>query len=1000
MGTDEAERGHKAWRAARLVAAIAHALRPWRWPVRVKLAGSFLLTMLILGKASHDGIVTMRAAEETMALVERRYSEDVPQTLLLARETEAINMLAHALAGVSRRDQAESLAAEIAQRLERLEGLLARLAGSDLADDWTLDRLRTSIAGVARSISTLVITVEESIAARAQSQRINRALIAADERFEGAFSRALADFGARVDDRLRDWSAALAGRSLGRMHIAAHHLAAAARLMARIGSLAAAAARGEDPRPGLGGLAAALDPLPRAGPAWVELHDSAARLAALVAADAPAERVLAGLGEIAALAGSRALLGDIAMPAAVDSVATDIEGVVRSLARLDALLSLRAEISTALGMQLSAAGALTAEEVEVYLRLFEAARANAQAWLRALDAARRLPDLYAATVQIFALGGRRGIFDARRAELSRREGLAALIEGMQAEVAAISADVGVLVAAAGGNATLASAAMNARLDEGRRQLGALAVVGALLSGLVALGIMRSVSGPVRTMTRAMIRIARGSYDLHIPGRERSDEFGEMARALEVFARAMRDLARSRDDLRRAALTDPATGLRNRRGLAEDAREMAANARPGQRLAVMHVDLDRFKAVNDTLGHEAGDHVLANCARILCSETRVGDIVARVGGDEFVIICRDVRDRERVAGIAQRLIRRLSEPVPFRDRVCQIGASIGVAMWDATEVPDPERPLADADIALYEAKRGGRGRFSFFEPAMRERVETGARLAEEIRRGLERGEFEPWFQPQVDLRDGALAGFEALVRWRHPERGLLGPDRFIGAAAEAGLLDRLDERMLEEVCAALTRLRRAGLPAPQVSVNLSQSRLADPGVIDQVKWTVDRAGLQPGDVALEILETVLLDDRAAHAAENIRRFAAAGFAIELDDFGTGHASISNLRNFPVHRMKIDRSFVAGVDQDHELRMMTGALARLGANLGLQVLAEGVETEGELVTVRALGCAWAQGFLIARPMPYVELTMWLRGRGSHPLREMLARLDRDGRLAAAG
>lgn len=453
--------------------------------------------------------------------------------------------------------------------------------------------------------------------------------------------------------------------------------------------------------------------------------------------------------------------------------------------------------------------------------------------------------------------------------------------------------------------------------------------------------------------------------------------GRGAASMILLVRDVSDYKRAERELRRAALSDPLTGLPNRRGLAEHLSVLPAAAE--ETLAVMHVDLDRFKSVNDTLGHDAGDHVLLEAARILSDETRRDDLVARVGGDEFVVVVRGADASAHAVEAAERLTCRLSEPMAFGETSCRVGASVGIALWRPATEPDAERVLADADIALYEAKRGGRGCWRRFEPWMRRRAETAATLGHEIRAGLERDEFEAWLQPQVSLADGRPVGFEALIRWRHPTRGLLRPQHFLAAAAEANLVARLDDRVLELAVDALQHLRAAGVPAPQMSVNVSADRLADPEVVDRVKWAVDAVGLRPRDLSLEIVESVLLDETSRRASEAVRRLAAAGFSIELDDFGTGHASISTLRALPVDRIKIDGGFVRGVDRDPELRVMTGAIVTLGLNLGLDVVAEGMERPAEREIMDELGCSVAQGNLFARPMPWRDVVAWHAARG---------------------
>ncbi|WP_223476711.1 sensor domain-containing protein [Oricola indica] len=432
-----------------------------------------------------------------------------------------------------------------------------------------------------------------------------------------------------------------------------------------------------------------------------------------------------------------------------------------------------------------------------------------------------------------------------------------------------------------------------------------------------------------------------------------------------------------DELRHAASTDPLTGLANRRGLADYLEAIAKRAGDDCRIAIMHIDLDKFKAVNDAVGHDAGDHVLQYCAGVLLNAARGEGIVARVGGDEFVIVCAAPND-EDIAGMADRLVQRLSAPIPYGEKSCHIGASIGVAFWSPNSEPDVQRRLTDADIALQQSKSRGRGRFHFFEDAMRRRALLSAELAQDICDGLKRDEFEPYLQPQFDLTSGALSGFEALIRWNHPEKGLLVPGEFLFAAEEANLMDALDQRMLERSCALAPELAIAGIENPRISINLSGLRLGDPKIVERIRSTTEAYAIGPHQIVLEILESTLLDERAAHVDNNLRDLVAAGFALELDDFGTGHAAIGNLRKYPLERIKNDRSLVAGIDSDVDLVMITSAITNLAKSLGLKVLAEGVETEAELAVLRQIGCTCVQGYLFARPMPIVSTVAWLQNR----------------------
>lgn len=439
-----------------------------------------------------------------------------------------------------------------------------------------------------------------------------------------------------------------------------------------------------------------------------------------------------------------------------------------------------------------------------------------------------------------------------------------------------------------------------------------------------------------------------------------------------------ELRNRQDRLKEAAATDPLTGLANRRGLSEHLEDIARRAGPATRVAMMHVDLDKFKSVNDVLGHEAGDHVLKHCADVLRRATRGDDLVARVGGDEFVVICDNAEDDRVVAMMADRFVTRLAAPIAFRDKTCHVGASVGIAHWTPASDPDVQGRLTDADIALNQAKRKGRGRYHFFEDGMRSRALLSAELAQEIYDGLRRDEFEPWFQPQFDMDGGRVSGFEALIRWNHPQRGLLAPDDFLFAAEEANLMDALDQRMLEKACSVMPELAGAGYENARISLNLTGLRLADPKIVDRVRQTAEVRGVRPDQLVLEILESALLDDRSAHVSDNINGFVDAGFTVELDDFGTGHAAIASLRKYPLERIKIDRSLVTGIDRDPELVMITSAITNLAKSLGLRVLAEGVENAAELVVLQQIGCTCVQGFFFGRPMPLAKLLDWLRDR----------------------
>jgi len=447
--------------------------------------------------------------------------------------------------------------------------------------------------------------------------------------------------------------------------------------------------------------------------------------------------------------------------------------------------------------------------------------------------------------------------------------------------------------------------------------------------------------------------------------------------LSRFSGVFQDVSQYRylqNELRLASVTDQLTGLMNRRGLHEYLKELNKSKQKFLH-AVLAIDLDNFKSVNNTSGHETGDNLLRHCANILMSEASSSDFVARIAGDEFVIVLTNVENQSRMKQVALRLIAELSKPVEIDGRCCRISASIGLKLWNQAVEPTLKRVLIDADIALRQAKREGRSRYRFFSDSMRRRIELDSSLAEEIRSGLQRNEFVPFFQPQIDIHGTTLNGFEALLRWKHPTRGWLDPDEFIHVAKDADLLDILDKKVLQKSCEALAHLQKIGHAAPQISINMSNSRLSDANIVDNLLDVVRIHDLHPNQIALEILESVFLDDPAGHVAKNVHRLSEAGFSVELDDFGTGHASISSLRKFPVDRIKIDRSFVSGIDQDKRLEKLTSAIVHLAKKLDLTVIAEGVESNAELSVLKKMGCDCVQGFLFAPAMPLAELEEWL-------------------------
>ena len=416
-----------------------------------------------------------------------------------------------------------------------------------------------------------------------------------------------------------------------------------------------------------------------------------------------------------------------------------------------------------------------------------------------------------------------------------------------------------------------------------------------------------------------------------------------------------------------AFHDPLTDLPNRALFMDRlAQALARAARRGDGVAVLFLDLDRFKVVNDSLGHAAGDRLLVAVAGRLAAGLRPGDTASRLGGDEFTILLEGLDGPEDAAVIAERLGAALAAPVPLEGHAVHVTASVGIA-FSAGGDADADALLRRADAAMYRAKRRGRGHHERYCPGLD--AGRGGRLAleGELRQALERGELRVHYQPQVDLATGRVAGLEALARWRHPARGLLAPGVFIPLAEETGLILPLGRWVLVEACRQARRwgARRGGARPPVVSVNLSPRQFLQPGLADDVAGILRATGADPRALQLELTEGVLLEHTGATTA-TLEQLKTLGVGLAIDDFGTGYASLGYLRQFPLDTLKIDRSFVAALEGDDGAALVE-AMVTLAHRLGLRTVAEGVETAAQADRLRALGCDLGQGWLFAKPSP---------------------------------
>jgi len=433
--------------------------------------------------------------------------------------------------------------------------------------------------------------------------------------------------------------------------------------------------------------------------------------------------------------------------------------------------------------------------------------------------------------------------------------------------------------------------------------------------------------------------------------------------------------RAAEQLAYGALHDALTGLPNRTLLVDRMEHAAERVRRGDHFlsAVLFLDLDRFKVVNDSLGHGVGDRMLLECARRLEKALRPGDTLARFGGDEFAVLLAGISGPLEASHLAERLLSAVAEPFTLDGQELFATASIGIALT-TTGQEDAEELLRNADAALSRAKMLGKNRLEVFDRGMHAEAMARLRLETDLRRALERGEFRLAFQPIVSLDTGAIDAFEGLLRWQHPERGTVSPDAFIPVAEETGLILPLGRWVVEECCRQLQRWTQAGHAGLAMSVNLSVRQLAEPDLADYLAGALRACGMPAERFRLEITESVLLEQEEP-AVGTLTRLREMGVMLCVDDFGTGYSSLGYLHRFPLDVLKIDRSFVSRMDRDARSAQMVHAIVNLARNLRVRVVAEGVETREQLAALRGMGCDQAQGFLFAEPLSEEQVARML-------------------------
>jgi diguanylate cyclase (GGDEF)-like protein/PAS domain S-box-containing protein len=441
----------------------------------------------------------------------------------------------------------------------------------------------------------------------------------------------------------------------------------------------------------------------------------------------------------------------------------------------------------------------------------------------------------------------------------------------------------------------------------------------------------------------------------------------------IAVRDLRDRRNAEAQIRFLAHHDPLTGLDNRASFDQRLdREISLHGRSGRQLALLCLDLDGFKDVNDLRGHAAGDQLLKDIAKHLSTALADDQMLARLGGDEFAVIVPSVTDPAYVGQLAETLLKSLKDADGMGTPTNLVSVSIGIALYPS-DAKDRTELLSSADTALYRAKTEGKGIYRFFEAAMGAQIRERRSLEHDLRNAIANGELSLAYQPQAQVHSGEVNGFEVLLRWNHPTRGPVSPSTFIPIAEESGLILKIGEWVMQEACREAANWMRP----LAIAVNVSALQLTSDGFVEFVRRTLDDTGLSPERLEIEITETALIRD-PNRALQTLQKLKAIGVNLAMDDFGTGYSSLSNLRAFPFDKIKIDRSFIHAVHDNPQAAAIVRAVLGLGRGLGLPVIAEGVETSEELSFLGSEGCTEAQGYLFGRPAPIEEFVLLISDR----------------------
>ena len=498
------------------------------------------------------------------------------------------------------------------------------------------------------------------------------------------------------------------------------------------------------------------------------------------------------------------------------------------------------------------------------------------------------------------------------------------------------------------------------------RLVAMALFGGVATvALVSLLVSRSIKRPLQELKLGADNFAAGNLSYRIPIHRR-DELGE---ALEMFNSMAAALEGGQENLEHQAFHDTLTGLPNR-SLFHDRlmHALERQTRDNKPLAVLLVDLDDFKTVNDSLGHAAGDELLKFVGDSLLTCLRPADTAARLGGDEFAVLVEDMRGRQDATRVAERIISAMHQKLVIEGKEVFVHGSVGIVITHGGETADDV--LRNADVAMYAAKARGKDRYQVFDGAMHEGVMERLDLKADLQRAVERHEFVVHYQPQIDLTDKRIVGAEALVRWRHPTRGLVLPEEFIPLTEETGLILEIGRFVLEEACRQASWWQMEFDPNFAISVNLSGRQLQETDIVDTVKAALSAGPVSGDSVTLELTESVLMKDSPT-TVDKLNALRALGVHLAIDDFGTGYSSLSYLGRFPIETIKIDKSFTEGVAEGPEESALARAVIKLADTLGMKSIAEGVETQAQVEQLAGFGCRVGQGFLFSPAVPPQEL-----------------------------